>query len=47
MFTSYRDAHKRDNTVADVLLARHRDNLKRLFGAALRAERAKKDDSDD
>lgn len=47
VFTSYRDAHKRDNTVADVLLTRHRDNLKRLFGAALRAERAKKDDGDD
>ena len=47
VFTGYRDAHKRSDTVPDVLLTRHRDNMRRLFGAALRAERAKKDDDGD
>lgn len=47
VFTGYRDAHRRNNDVTDLLIGRHRENMRRLFGAALKAERVKKDESDD
>ena len=46
LFTKYRDDHRKRNTFDDVLLDRHRDNLHRLFEAALKAERVKADNPD-
>jgi len=43
LFTKYREDHRATKTFNEVLLGRHRDNLKRLFTAALKAERAKKE----
>ena len=47
VFTGYRQRH-RDSPrgVAAVLLERQRVNMRRLFTAALKAERVKRDDSD-
>jgi hypothetical protein len=45
VFTGYRE-HHRTHDVPPVLLTRRRDNMKRLFGAALRAERVKQDQQD-
>lgn len=47
VFTGYRNAHRETNTFNDVLLPRHRDVMRRLFGAALKAEQVKKDDDND
>src|SRR5690349_18765872 len=43
VFTGYREAHKKANDVPDILITRHRDVMRRMFGAALRAERVKQD----
>jgi hypothetical protein len=47
VFTGYRESHRRTNDVADVLIGRHRENMRRLFGAALKAERVKRDEGGD
>jgi hypothetical protein len=46
LFTKYRDDHRKRNTFDDVLLDRHRENMHRLFEAALKAERVKVDNPD-
>jgi len=47
VFTGYRQRHKDSpRGVAAVLLERQRVNMRRLFSAALKAERVKRDDSD-
>jgi hypothetical protein len=43
LFTRYRDDHHRTNSFNDALLDIHRNNLRRLFEAALKAERVKGD----
>jgi hypothetical protein len=43
VFAGYREAHKKANDVPDILIVRHRDVMRRMFGAALRAERVKQD----
>jgi hypothetical protein len=45
VFTGYRERHKARG-VDDTLLARWRSNMQRMFTAALRAERVKRDDPD-
>ena len=43
LFTKYREEHRAKNTFDATLVPIHRNNLRRLFGAALRAERIKAD----
>jgi hypothetical protein len=43
VFTGYRDAHRKSNDVPEILIPRHRDVMRRMFSAALRAERVKQD----
>ena len=43
VFTGYREAHRKANDVAEILIAGHRDAMRRMFGAALKAERVKQD----
>ena len=43
LFTRYREDHRRTNTFNDALVPIHRNNLRRLFEAALKAERVKAD----
>lgn len=43
LFSRYRREHRAANDVPELLIDRHRDNLRRLFVAALRAERVKQD----
>lgn len=45
VFTGYRERHKARG-VDDTLLARWRTNMQRMFTAALRAERVKRDEPD-
>jgi hypothetical protein len=45
VFRRYRKEHRDSNDVNDFLIGRHRDNMRRMFGAALRAERVKQDDN--
>ncbi len=47
VFTSYRERHKRDTVYNAALLPLHRDRLRRMFVAALKAERVKQDRPDE
>jgi len=43
LFTRYREDHRKTDNFNDALVPIHRNNLRRLFEAALRAERVKAD----
>ncbi|MEX2153970.1 MAG: hypothetical protein WD825_11575 [Gemmatimonadaceae bacterium] len=46
VFTRYRADHRKDNGFNPALTDRHRDVMRRLFTAAVKAERAKADSDD-
>ncbi len=45
VFMRFRDRHRSDDNYPEALLQLHRPRMQRMFGAALRAERVRRDDS--
>ena len=46
VFTGYRERHRTQGAPAAVILTRWRNNMQRMFTAALKAERVKRDEPD-